>query len=109
MRSFIASIRALVAVCSLVASSLLAAACGPAPKPEGPIVNEPPAAETCCCKSTPIASPDGLPVYEPNANRMECSSKQGTCVDDVQCQGKAEDPDAVPPPPPVTPENAPIE
>jgi hypothetical protein len=109
MRSFIASIRALVAVCSLVAVPLLlAAACGPAPKPEGPIVNDPPAADSCCCKSTPIASPDGMPVYEASTNRMECSSKQGTCVDDVQCQGKAEDPDAVPPPP-MTPDMAPIE
>jgi hypothetical protein len=55
-----------------------------------------------------LTSEDGKPVYEVG-NRMECSSKQGTCVDDVQCQGKAEDLDAVPPPPPITPENAPIE
>ncbi len=42
------------------------------------------AAETCCCKSNPMTSEDGQPVYE-NGNRMECSSKQGECVDDVQC------------------------
>lgn len=43
------------------------------------------ASETCCCKSNPIAADDGKPVYE-NGNRMECSSKQGECVSDVQCQ-----------------------
>ncbi len=101
MRTFLASL----------ALMLLAAACGPTPKPEGPIVNEGSAvSESCCCKSTPMTSVDGAPLYEPNANRMECSSKQGTCVDDVQCQGKAEDPGAVPAPPPqVTPESAPIQ
>jgi hypothetical protein len=80
---------------------LLAAACGPAPKPEGPIVNEGAAVpETCCCKSTPMTSVDGLPVYERGANRMECSTRQGTCVDDVQCEGQAQDlpdPSAAPP------------
>lgn len=68
------------------------AACGPAPKPEGPIVNEGSGAatpETCCCKSMPMVSDDGRPLYE-NANRMECSSKQGTCVDEIQCAGAAE-------------------
>jgi len=40
--------------------------------------------ETCCCKSTPLTSEDGKPVFE-MANRMECSTKQGACVDDVQC------------------------
>lgn len=69
---------------------LVAAACGGTqPKPEGTIVNEGSATpDNCCCKSTSIASPDGAPTYEP-ANRMECSSKQGVCVDDVQCQAKA--------------------
>ncbi len=42
------------------------------------------ASETCCCKSNPIAADDGKPAYE-NGNRMECSSKQGECVPDVQC------------------------
>ena len=28
---------------------------------------------------------DGKPSYE-NGNRMECSSKQGECVPEVQCQ-----------------------
>ena len=88
----------------LIASLLLAAACGPAPKPEGPIVNEGPAvSENCCGKSTPIASPDGLPVYEPGTTRMECSSKQGACVDEVQCQGA--EPAMNPEAPPEEPED----
>jgi hypothetical protein len=56
-----------------------------------------------------MASVDGLPVYEPNLNRMECSTKQGTCVDDVQCQGKQQEGDVPPPPEITTPESAPIE
>ena len=43
------------------------------------------ASETCCCKSNPVGADDGKPVYD-NGNRMECSSKQGECVPDVQCQ-----------------------
>lgn len=83
---------------------LFVAACGPAPKPEGPLVKEgPPVPDNCCCKSTPMASIDGLPVYEPQTNRMECSTKQGTCVDDVQCQGK-EPPPGPPPSTEPTPE-----
>jgi hypothetical protein len=79
---------------------LLAAACGPAPKPEGPLVKEGSAVpDNCCCKSSPITSVDGLPVFEPGTNRMECSGKQGTCVDDVQCQNK----DAPSGPPPSEP------
>jgi hypothetical protein len=72
----------------LMALAVALAACsGPKAKPESPIVNEGSAkvGETCCCKSTPIAG-DGTPVYEPQQGRMDCSSKQGTCVDDVQCQ-----------------------
>ncbi len=40
--------------------------------------------ETCCCKSNPMTSEDGKPVYE-MANPMECSTKQGDCVAEVQC------------------------
>jgi hypothetical protein len=66
---------------------LVAAACsGPTKKPGGAGDGSADvAAETCCCKSNPLTSDDGQPVYE-NGNRMECSAKQGTCVDDVQCQ-----------------------
>ncbi len=62
------------------------AACG-SKKPTGvqTPVEQDNAAETCCCKSTPIASEDAKPVYE-TGNRIECSSKQGDCVDEVQCQ-----------------------
>lgn len=68
----------------------VAACSGPKPKAESPIVNEGSAVpETCCCKYTPIASIDGKPVFEPT-NRMECSGKQGTCVDDVQCKGASD-------------------
>jgi len=80
-----------ILIASMIASMLLAAACGPAPKPESPIVENAPMPEACCCKSVPIASADGLPLYEPGTNPMECSQKQGTCVDEVQCQGKAEE------------------
>ena len=40
--------------------------------------------------------------------RMECSSQQGECVDDVQCannegSGASSNSDGVPPPPPLAP------
>ena len=69
-----------------LALALFAAACsGPQSKPESPLVKEGSAMpEACCCKSTPIASEDAKPLYE-SINPMECSTKQGTCVDAVQC------------------------
>lgn len=70
----------------LVATLLLAACGGPQAKPESPIVNEgSDVPETCCCKSTPMASEDGKPLYQ-MVGRMECSTVQGECVPDVQCQ-----------------------
>jgi hypothetical protein len=71
----------------VLAMTLVLAACGGTkPKPESPIVNEgSDTPENCCCKSNPLASDDGKPVYD-MTNRMECSSKQGECVPDVQCQ-----------------------
>jgi hypothetical protein len=84
-----------------LAMMLFAAACGPAPKPEGPVVKEgAPVADTCCCKTTPVTSVDGQPVYEAGANRMECSTSQGTCVDDVQCTSQGDAGGAVMPAPP---------
>jgi hypothetical protein len=69
-----------------LALALTAACSAPKAKPESPLVNEGSAVpDNCCCKSTPITSADGLPIFERGTNRMECSSKQGTCVDDVQC------------------------
>jgi hypothetical protein len=68
----------------------LAACSGPKAKPESPLVNEGSAKpETCCCKTTPSTSVDGKPVYEGAIGRMECSTRQGECVDEVQCQGAA--------------------
>lgn len=69
-----------------LALTLTLAACGsPKAKPESPIVDEGPATpESCCCKHYPQTSEDGKPVYE-MANRMECSTQQGECVPDVQC------------------------
>jgi len=62
--------------------------------------------ESCCCKSTPLTSEDGKPVYN-MSNRMECSTQQGECVPDVQCNGNKGEPatpssslDNPPPPPP---------
>ena len=71
----------------VLAMTLVLAACGGGkPRPESPIVNEgSDTPENCCCKSTPLSNDDGKPVFD-MANRMECSSKQGECVPDVQCQ-----------------------
>jgi hypothetical protein len=71
----------------LALALLVLAACGgPMAKPESPIVNEgSDTPETCCCKSFPLTSEDGKPVFE-MAQRMECSTRQGTCVSDVQCR-----------------------
>jgi hypothetical protein len=81
-----------ILIASLAMMLSAAVACGPAPKPEGPIVKEgAPVADTCCCKTTPITSENGLPIYQAGQNRMECSTSQGTCVDDVQCTGKGDD------------------
>lgn len=67
-------------------------------KPESPLVNEGSAVgDSCCCKSTPLTSEDGKPVYE-SSNRMECSSKQGECVDDVQCNNQASEGTTTPAP-----------
>ena len=73
---------------------LLVAACGGGSSNANNAVTKPvdptdTAAETCCCKSIPMTSEDAKPAYE-TGNRMECSSKQGECVDEVQCQGSAQ-------------------
>jgi hypothetical protein len=67
---------------------VIAACTGPKPKPASPIVEGADVPETCCCKSSPLSSEDGKPVYATD-NRMECSAKQGECVPDVQCQKTA--------------------
>jgi hypothetical protein len=75
---------------------VVAACSGPKAKPESPLVKEGSAVpETCCCKSTPLTSADGQPVYE-MTGRMDCSGKPGDCVDEVQCTKGDEN---APPPP----------
>ncbi len=73
----------------LAATLMVAAACGsPKTKHEGAIVeggSDVPA--NCCCKTMPdTAEKEIQPVYTMEG-RMECSTKHGDCVDDVQCNG----------------------
>ena len=70
-----------------IALALFLVACsGPKSKPESPLVKEGSAvSDTCCCKHTPATSEEGKPVFEASTNRMDCSQKQGNCVDEVQC------------------------
>jgi hypothetical protein len=75
-------------VLAILLAGMASGACGagPQPKRESPIVDE--GSDTpvnCCCKSFPLSSENGKPVYE-SAVRMECSAKQGECVPDVQCR-----------------------
>jgi hypothetical protein len=96
----------ILVVLSLALGTFAVACGGPTKKPEGAVVESgSDAPENCCCKSNPSTSEDGRPVFE-NANRMECSGKQGECVDEVQCAG-APPVEATPPPPPQTDESAP--
>jgi hypothetical protein len=94
----------------LVATLLAVAACGgPKTKHESSIVSEgsdtPP---TCCCKTIPeTAEKEIIPNYA-MIGRMDCSTRQGECVPDVQCNGSQPPPDQTPaksgngvPPPPV--------
>jgi hypothetical protein len=75
--------RSLIAVLFVV--EVVVAACGSNPPKSSPIVNEGSAVpENCCCKANLATSEDGKPSFE-MANRMECSTKHGDCVDDVQC------------------------
>lgn len=74
----------------VLAVTLVLAACGGIKPPrESPIVNEgSDVPENCCCKHTPLTSDDGKPLYG-MSNRMECSTRQGECVPDVQCHKPA--------------------
>lgn len=72
----------------LVASLLALAACGgPQQKKESSIVEGGDTPATCCCKTMPeTAEKEIVPSYTMEG-RMECSTKHGGCVDDVQCNG----------------------
>ena len=99
-------------ILALFAVTLLAFACGSAPKKESSIVNDE-SQPNCCCKTIPqTAEKEIVPVYT-QQGRMECSSAHGDCVDDVQCNGQPteggdtqqtqQNNDGVPPPPPLEP------
>ena len=78
----------------LVASLLIAAACGgPQQKKENAVVDEgSPTPDSCCCKTIPeTAEKEIIPNYAMDG-RMDCSSKHGDCVPDVQCNGSAPGP-----------------
>lgn len=75
---------------TLAALVLVLAACGGTKKtPISESTAGDVAAETCCCKSNPLTSEDGQPIYE-SGNRMECSSTHSPCFDEVQCQASAQ-------------------
>jgi hypothetical protein len=67
----------------LALTLLVAAACGGAPKKADPKADQV-ESDTCCCKSNPATSEDGKAVFAV-ANRMECSTKQGSCVGENEC------------------------
>jgi hypothetical protein len=71
----------------LIALTLFAAACGgPKQKKETSLVTEgSDTAPTCCCKTIPqVGEHEIIPEYNMK-ERMECSTSNGECVDDVQC------------------------
>lgn len=76
---------------TLAAVSLIfaAVACGGSQQHEDPIVEGgSDVSPTCCCKTIPaVGEKDIVPNYA-MAGRMECSTQQGTCVDNVQCNGQ---------------------
>jgi hypothetical protein len=75
-----------LAMRTLLALIVIAAACGgPQPKKESSMVPEgSDTSDHCCCKTNPLTSEDNKPVFE-MSGRMDCSSKHGECVPDVQC------------------------
>ena len=95
----------------LVASLFVTAgiiACGAPPKKDTGIVKEgSDTAPTCCCKTIPVTDDKEIVPQYAMAARMECSTANGDCVDDVQCNGAhggttadpANNGNGVPPPP----------
>ena len=45
-------------------------------------------APTCCCKTVPATAEKEIVPNYAMAGRIECSTQQGECVDDVQCNGQ---------------------
>jgi hypothetical protein len=95
----------------LIAMIVFAAACGGTKaKPESALVTEgSDQAPTCCCKTLPaVGEKEIIPIYE-SKGRMECSTANGDCVDEVQCNKAGGTQEAQPgtggagdpPPPPV--------
>jgi hypothetical protein len=91
-------------------------ACGSAPKRDSALVNEgSDTAPTCCCKTIPVTDDKEITPQYAMAPRMECSTSNGECEDDVQCNGakagtQAPKGNDVPPPPTLSPNNnAPIQ
>jgi hypothetical protein len=80
-----------------------AAACGGSQKDdhENPFVQGSDVSPQCCCKTIPaVAEKDIVPNYA-MSGRMECSTQQGTCVDDVQCNAQTGSAAATPMSPPA--------
>ena len=95
----------------LVLALSFAAACSGPQKKDSAIVKEgSDTPTTCCCKTIPVtAEKEIIPSYAMEG-RMECSTKNGECVDYVQCNASQPQPDqgttkdtGVPPPPPLAP------
>lgn len=105
---------------TLLAVTLFVFACGGTKaKKESPIVSEGSDSPSCCCKTVPrTAEREIIPTYAVK-QRMECSTENGDCVDNVQCNNAAVPPsdvdkdpsetqptgnkDGVPPPPVLGP------
>ena len=81
---------------SLACALAFAFACSAPPKKQNTMDEGSNVPEQCCCKWNPVAAENGEPKWEMSV-RMECSSKHGDCVDDVQCQ-KAPAPEGPPTP-----------
>jgi hypothetical protein len=92
---------------SLFAVTAFAIACGgSSAKKDSSIVPTGDVPTQCCCKTIPpTAEKEIEPVYA-MSGRMECSTNQGECVDDVQCNSgdqsgtSEQSSDGNPPPPP---------
>ncbi|MDB4953276.1 MAG: hypothetical protein JWO36_845 [Myxococcales bacterium] len=86
----------------LIALTVAVIACG-GPKAKKETLGNDDSPANCCCKTIPAtAEKEITPVYA-SENRMECSTKQGECVPDVQCNGSQPQGDN---PTPVTPSSS---